>query len=110
VLEGRFIVEHATDAREVASEAELLALVFGPDGRTGVRRDDAAEDAWVALWNGDEPHDPQATGMLSAHRGAAGGRRAAGVGRLELRWRPRPSSPWAGWTRQSRCCGKPATR
>lgn len=66
VLEGRFVVEHATDAREVASDAELLVLVFGPDGRTGVRRDDTAEDAWVALWNGDEPHDLQATGMLSA--------------------------------------------
>ena len=66
MLEGRFVVERATDAREGASEAEMLALVFGPDGRTTVRRDDIAEDAWAALWNGDEPHDPQATGMLSA--------------------------------------------
>lgn len=66
LLEGRFVLEHASDAHEVASEAELLALVFGPDGRTSVRRDDAAEDAWAALWNGDEPHDPKATGMLSA--------------------------------------------
>jgi hypothetical protein len=40
--------------------------VLGPDGRTLVRRDDTAEDAWVALWNGDEPQDPQSTGMLSA--------------------------------------------
>jgi hypothetical protein len=66
VLEGRFVVERATDARECASEAEMLALVFGPDGRTTVRRDDIAENAWAALWNGDEPDDPQATGMLSA--------------------------------------------
>lgn len=66
VLDGRFVVEHATDRREVASDAELLVLVFGPDGCTGVRRDDTAEDAWVALWNGDEPHDLEATGMLSA--------------------------------------------
>jgi hypothetical protein len=66
VLEGRFILEQATDARELDSQAELLALVFGPDGRTAVRRDDAAENAWAALWNGDEPHDPQRTGMLSA--------------------------------------------
>jgi hypothetical protein len=66
VLEGRFVLEHATDAREVGSEGGLLALVFGPDGRTGVRRDDTAENAWAALWNGDEPHDPLATGMLSA--------------------------------------------
>ena len=31
-----------------------------------MRRDDAGEDAWSALWNGDEAHDVQATGMLSA--------------------------------------------
>lgn len=66
VLEGRFSLEQATDACELASQADLLALVFGPDGRTAVRRDDAAEDTWAALWNGDEAHDPQATGMLSA--------------------------------------------
>ena len=66
VLEGRFILERATDALEVASDAGLLALVFGPDGRTTVRRDDTADNAWAALWNGDEAHDPEATGMLSA--------------------------------------------
>ena len=66
VLEGRFILEQATNAGESASQAELLALVFGPDGQTTVRRDDSAENAWAALWNGDEAHDPQATGMLSA--------------------------------------------
>jgi hypothetical protein len=66
VLEGRFVVEHAADAGAAASDAEWLALVFGPDGRTGVRRDDTAENAWAALWSGDEPHDPEATGMLSA--------------------------------------------
>ena len=67
VLEGRFVIEHVPDANEVVPEAEWLALVFGPDGRTGVRRDDAAaENAWAALWSGDEPHDPEATGMLAA--------------------------------------------
>jgi hypothetical protein len=66
VLEGRFILEQATNVGESASQAELLALVFGPDGHTTVRRDDSAENAWAALWNGDEAHDPQATGMLSA--------------------------------------------
>ena len=66
MLEGRFSLEQATGAREGASEAELLALVFGPDGRTEVRRDDTAESAWTALWNGDEAHDPESTGMLSA--------------------------------------------
>jgi hypothetical protein len=35
VLESRFILEHATDAPEVASTAELLAPVFGPDGSYG---------------------------------------------------------------------------
>jgi hypothetical protein len=66
VLEGRFVLEHAVDAGEVASERDVLALVFGPDGSTRVRRDDTAKNTWAALWNGDEPHDPEATGMLSA--------------------------------------------
>jgi hypothetical protein len=64
ILEGRFVLEQAKE--EATSEGDLLALVFGPDGRTTVRRDDGAQDAWVALWNGDEAHDPQSTGMLSA--------------------------------------------
>jgi hypothetical protein len=46
--------------------ADVLAVVFGPDGSTVMRRDDAGADAWSALWNGDEAHDVQATGMLSA--------------------------------------------
>lgn len=66
VLEGRFLVEHGADARDVAANGEMLALVFGPDGRTQVRRDDTAQNAWAALWNGDEAHDVEATGMLSA--------------------------------------------
>lgn len=66
VLEGRFILEQTTNAGEFAAQAGLLALVLGPDGCTAVRRDDAAENAWAALWNGDEPHDLEATGMLSA--------------------------------------------
>ena len=65
-LEGRFILEQATGAGEGVSEADVLALVFGPDGRTRVRRAVTAEDAWSALWNGDDAHDPQATGTLSA--------------------------------------------
>jgi hypothetical protein len=44
----------------------VLAVVFGPDGSTVMRRDDAGEEGWSALWNGDEAHDVQATGMLSA--------------------------------------------
>lgn len=31
-----------------------------------MRRDDGADDGWVALWNGDEAHPPDATGMLAA--------------------------------------------
>jgi hypothetical protein len=66
VLEGRFVLARVTGVRTVAAEADLLALVFSPDGGATMRRDDSAEDAWVALWNGDDAHDPDATGMLSA--------------------------------------------
>jgi hypothetical protein len=66
VLEGRFVLARVTDVRTVASEPDLLALVLGPDGGAAMRRDDTAEDAWAALWNGDDAHDPDATGMLSA--------------------------------------------
>ncbi len=31
-----------------------------------MRREDATHDGWVALWNGDEAHPPDATGMLDA--------------------------------------------
>jgi hypothetical protein len=75
VLEGRFILERVSDVREVAIGPDLLALVLGPDGGAAMRRDDTAEDSWAALWNGDDAHDPEATGMLSAIVGplAAGG-------------------------------------
>lgn len=66
VLEGRFVLEHAVDTSEVACEGDVLALVFGPDGPTRVRRDDTAQNTWTAVWNGDAAHDPEATGMLSA--------------------------------------------
>lgn len=56
----------AGDLTEVIPRADVLAVVFGPDGSTVMRRDDTGEDAWSALWNGDEAHDVQATGMLSA--------------------------------------------
>lgn len=40
-----------------------------------MRREDATDEAWVALWNGDEAHPPDATGMVAAIVGplAAGG-------------------------------------
>ena len=66
VLPGFFVLTRVTDVRSVAFGTDLLALVLGPDGGATMRRDDKARDAWVALWNGDDAHDPEATGMLSA--------------------------------------------
>jgi hypothetical protein len=66
VLQGRFALTRVSNAGTVALEPDLLALVLGPDGGATMRRDDTAADAWVALWNGDDAHDPDATGMLSA--------------------------------------------
>src|SRR4051794_40810066 len=66
VLEGLFALTRVSDVRSVALEADLLALVLGPDGGAVMRRDATAEDAWAALWNGDDAHDPEATGMLRA--------------------------------------------
>ncbi len=66
VLEGRYVLERAASDVEVARDSEVLALVRGPDGGARMRRQDAADDAWVALWNGDDAHPPDATGMLAA--------------------------------------------
>lgn len=70
VLEGRFVLTRVTDIHSVVIDADLLAFVIGPDGGASMRRDsaasDAADDTWAALWNGDDAHDPHATGMLSA--------------------------------------------
>jgi len=67
VLQGRYVIEHSADVEEPLPGTEWLALVFGPDGRTGIRRDDEGRAAsWAAIWSGDHPHDPAATGMLNA--------------------------------------------
>ena len=66
VLDGRFVLTRIADVRTIAFQADLLALVVGPDGGATMRRDDTAEHAWAALWNGDHAHDPHATGMLNA--------------------------------------------
>jgi hypothetical protein len=66
VLDGSYVLDRRADATEVIPRADVLAVVFGPDGSTVMRRDDTGEDAWSGLWNGDEAHDVQATGMLSA--------------------------------------------
>ncbi|MBB2498633.1 ACT domain-containing protein [Amycolatopsis echigonensis] len=63
VLEGRYVLERAAPGVE---DSDVLALVRGPDGGARMRRQDSADDAWVALWNGDEAHPPDATGMLAA--------------------------------------------
>src|SRR6266700_765714 len=60
-----YVLDRLADVTEVIPR-DVLAVVFGPDGSTVMRRDDTGEDAWSALWNGDEAHDVQATGMLSA--------------------------------------------
>jgi hypothetical protein len=67
VLDGRYVIEHSDDSGAPTPGSDWLALVFGPDGVTGIRRArDGVSEAWAALWTGDHPHDPQATGMLSA--------------------------------------------
>jgi NAD(P)-dependent dehydrogenase (short-subunit alcohol dehydrogenase family) len=66
VLKGRYVLERAVPDVDVAGDGELLAVVRGPDGGACMRRQDAADDAWVALWNGDAAHPPDATGMLAA--------------------------------------------
>jgi hypothetical protein len=66
VLDGSYVLDRPADITDVDLRADVLAVVFGPDGSTVMRRNDAGEDAWSALWNGDEAHDVQATGMLSA--------------------------------------------
>src|SRR5690348_1867150 len=66
VLDGSYVLDRPADVTEISLRADVLAVVFGPDGSTVVRRDDTAADAWSALWNGDDAHGVEATGMLSA--------------------------------------------
>ena len=67
ILEGRYVLERASSDVEAVREGDVLAVVHGPDGGARMRRQDAAaDDAWMALWNGDEAHPPDATGMLAA--------------------------------------------
>ena len=61
VLDGSYVLDRPADVTDVDLRADVLAVVFGPDGSTVMRRNDAGEDAWSALWNGDEAHDMQAT-------------------------------------------------
>ena len=66
VLEGRYVLERTVSGVDVAGDGDVLAVVRGPDGGACMRRQDDADDAWVALWNGDDAHPPDATGMLAA--------------------------------------------
>ena len=66
VLEGRYVLERAAPAVEIVLDSAVLAFVRGPDGGACMRRADAGDDAWVALWNGDRAHPPDATGMVAA--------------------------------------------
>lgn len=65
LLDGRYVLERLQPGHGVADD--VLAVVRGPDGGACMRRHDAAAgDAWVALWNGDAAHPPDATGMCAA--------------------------------------------
>jgi hypothetical protein len=66
VLNGRYVLERLASEVEGAQVGRVLAVVHGPDGGARMRRQDDADDAWMALWNGDEAHPPDATGMCAA--------------------------------------------
>lgn len=66
VLDDSYVLDRPADVSDIDLRSNVLAVVFGPDGSTVMRRDDTGEDAWSALWSGDEAHDLQTTGMLSA--------------------------------------------
>lgn len=66
LLDGRYVLERLASDLDDTRDGKTLAVVHGPDGGARMRRNDAADDAWVALWNGDEAHPPDATGMLAA--------------------------------------------
>jgi hypothetical protein len=66
VLEGRYVLQRAGSDPAVAGDGDVLAVVRGPDGGACMRRQDTDDDAWVALWNGDAAHLPDAPGMLAA--------------------------------------------
>ena len=109
VLDGSYVLDRPADVTEVDLRADVLAVVFGPDGSTVMRRNDAGEDAWSALWNGDEAHDVQATGMLSAIVAPLG---AAGVpvGWFRVSTATSSSSRPIDWMRLPGYCRRPATK
>jgi len=70
LLEGRYVLERLTPDVDAVRDDGVLAVVRGPDGGACMRRraggEDAGADEWVALWNGDAAHPPDATGMCAA--------------------------------------------
>jgi len=103
VLDGSYVLDRPADVTEVIPRADVLAVVFGPDGSTVLRRDDTGDDAWSALWNGDEAHDVQATGMLSAIMAPV----ACRSGWFRATTATSSSSRPIGWMRLPRCCRRP---
>src|SRR5690348_878399 len=106
VLDGSYVLDRPADVTDVIPRADVLAVVFGPDGSTVMRRNDAGEDAWSALWNGDEAHDLQATGMLSAIVAPL----ACRCGWFRVSTATSSSSRPIGWMRLPGCCRRPATK
>jgi len=51
VLDGSYVLDRPTDVPDANPGADVLAVVFGPDGSTVMRRDDSGEETWSALWN-----------------------------------------------------------
>ena len=51
VLDGSYVLNRPPEGIDLDLRVDVLALVFGPDGSTVMRRDDAGADAWSALWN-----------------------------------------------------------
>ena len=48
VLDGAYVLERAADGTAAVARAGVLAVVFGPDGCTVMRRDDTGPDPWSA--------------------------------------------------------------
>jgi hypothetical protein len=53
------VLDRPADVTEVIPRADVLAVVFGPDGSTVMQRDDTGEDAWreVATASFLTPHE-----------------------------------------------------
>jgi hypothetical protein len=71
VLDGTYVLDRPLEVSTDDLRADVFAIVRGPDGLMMMRRNDSAvnepgAETWAALWNGDNAHDLDAVGMLSA--------------------------------------------